>query len=397
MLGERLRFNRELSHLRLPFPLVQEFDRAQDKVTITNWINAGESENSITNEIFYQRNTKLRGQALTNNKHQPEWLSIRNKEVRPAVKSPLQSWRVDPNKLAAFASQYEGDSRVPGDATLQFLTGGAVLSAGRSLRDILIGRWRQGKAPATLKDVYQLASLLTEHPGAAMLLCHNVMKAFAREGDAIRWVRDKTDPSKYTDGKKLWEAKVIHKAGQLIYNGKPSLFYLLFSKDELGTDDPGDWYHYYVAAMFTAFDASGLLIQQNQGGVRREQDRAGDISSDDYQGLVTSQMGELEAQMQQGNMLGLPGYRGWLLANCVSFLEGGFVRYAKSQADVDRESRIHIQGAFAGLHGAGVKPDSRWVWHIPKSRSISAVDLLSGFSLKEKTKQVLPAVDFLGP
>ena len=79
-----------------------------------------------------------------------------------------------------------------------------------------------------------------------MLLCHNVTKAFARGGTAITWDRDSSTPESYSDGRKLWEPKVIHKAGRLMksyvsrYKRElPSMYYLLFSDQVLGTSDPG--------------------------------------------------------------------------------------------------------------------------------------------------------------
>jgi hypothetical protein len=392
MLRARIRFEQELQLLT-----------EKPSQIIPTMMYRGESENVITNEAFYERNPKLRGRALSNKSQQAQWLSIRNKEVRPAVKSPLQSWIVDPVMLAAFASQYEGDSYVPSKATVQFLTQGPVQSAGRSLRDLLLGRWRAGKPPAKLADVYELALLLSGHPGGAMLLCHNVTKAFTRGGRSITWDRNPAAPETYADERKVWQPKVIHKAGRLMMKyvddykrTLPSIYYILFSAEELGTDDPGDWYHYFVPAMFTAFDATGAFASPKTGAVRRDPERKIiDVSSADYQAILTDHLAEMEAEMQQGNMLGLPGYRGWLIANAVSFLEGAY--YGKNQAEVDRESRLHIQGAFAGLRAAGVKPNPGWVWHVPKAGSVGKVDLATGFSLQLKTKQVLPAIDLIGP
>lgn len=413
---ERNRFEQELSDLGIRAQALtlgshekpRWIARAREleserEATADDLIGRGESENLITNEVFYTRNPKLRGRAVQGKQQQAQWLAIRDREVRPAVKAKLQSWVVDPALLAAFFSQYEGDSRVPAKATHQFLTQGPLLSAGRSLRDSLISRWRSGKAPVKLAEVYQLALQLSGHPGCAMLLCHNVTKAFARGGTAITWDRDPSAPQSYSDGKKLWEPKVIHKAGRLTksfvskYKRElPSIYYLLFSDQELGTNDPGDWYHYFVAASWTAFDGRGELVPASPGGRApvRQRERSGAISDADYAAVLDEQLASLESQMTQGNMIGLPGYRGWVFANAVSFLEGG--HYGDKQADVDRESRIHIQGAIAGLRAAKVRPVNDWWWRVPKAKSLSKVDLALGFSLGGKTHQTLPAADFLG-
>jgi glutamyl endopeptidase len=377
----------------------EEIEGEDPQQIINGLINKGMSENDITNEVFYQRNPILRGKALrTGSRQAQQWQSIRDREVRPALKRLLGSWIADPMLLAIFFSQYEGDSRVPADATEQFLTRAPLLSMGKTLRDRILWLWRSGKPPVTLDRLYELAYEVSGRPGSAMLLCHNVTKAFARGGAAITWDRVPTAPDTYSDGKNIFTPKVIHPAGKLTktYSKKykrdiPSIYYLLFSEKELGAYDPGDWYHYYVAATMTAYSAAGELSPS--APVRELEDHedrtTGPIVDVIYPGLVRDRLLDLESQMSNPDLVDSPGYRGWVLANVVSFLEGG--HYGDKQEDVARESRFHLRGALAGLRTAGIKPGKNWVWYVPAAKSLSEQNLANGFLLQHKSAEALDA------
>lgn len=372
-----------------------------DKDSINGLIANGLSENDATNEVFYQRNPKLRGQQLRADSNEAQqWSRIRDREVRPAAKALVGSTAADPVLLATFFSQYEGDSRVPATATEQFLTGSPLLSMGRTLRDRVIARWRAGKPPLSVEQLYEVAYDVSGQAGLAMLLCHNVTKAFARSGVAITWDRVGSAPDTYSDGKKTWTPTVIHRAGKIIRSYSkthkrelPSIYYVLFSDSELGTTDPGDWYHYYVAATMAAYGASNELL----GGVPRareveEEDRRSvkdDVVQQAYPLLVADRVLDLERQMSNPDLVALPGYRGWVLANVMSFLEGG--HYGSTQDEVARESRFHLRGAIAGLRTRGIKPGKNWVWYVPGAKSLSQQELAFGFQLYFKTAEALDA------
>lgn len=98
---------------------------------------------------------------------------------------------------------------------------------------------------------------------------------------------------------------------------------------------------------------------------------------------------DLESQMSNPDLVDAPGYRGWVLANVLSFLEGG--HYGNKQEDVARESRFHLRGALAGLRTAGIKAGKSWVWYVPGAKSLSKQDLAFGFQLQYKTAEVLDA------
>jgi hypothetical protein len=362
---------------------------------IDDLIKSGMSENDVTDETYFQRNPALRGQTLKANSPEARaWVAIRDNEVRPAVKRTLGAWKVDPARLAMFLSQYESDSRVPADITEQFLTRSPLLSLGKSLRDMVVLRWHVGKEPPlTLDQLYTLAYQLSGHQGTAFLLCHNVTKAFSRGGTAITWDRVGSAPDSYTDGTKTWTPKVTHARGKLTTKHSekhkrelPSIFYLLFSDAELGTSDPGDWYHYYVTATMAAFGAGNELIGTSAARARSLTKR---IMNKIYEELVQGRIGDLERGMSDARFAGSGAYRGFVLANAVSFLEGGF--YGADQAEVGRESRFHMRGARAGLAAHGARPGKGWLWYVPKAQSLAQEDLVTGFSLKDKTAETLDA------
>jgi hypothetical protein len=379
-----------------------EMDRETSGNTIVNLIAQGLSENDSTNEVFYQRNPNLKGQKLQpGSAMAQQWLAIRDQEVRVVAKGMINVGNINPVLLALYFSQYEGDKSVPTAATEQFLTRSPLLSMGRTLRDRILGRWQSGNPPLTLGNLYKIALDVSGHPGVAMLLCHNVTRAFTRGGKAIRWDKDQTDPKTYSDGKRTWTPKRIHPAGKIVYKyiqkyqrELPSIYFLLFSEKEFGTDDPGDWYHYFVTATMTCFGAAGYF---NTSGrvreIKEREDRSAhavdDLKAMAYPSLVSDRLIDLEQQMTNPAFTGMPGYRGWVFANIMSFLEGGY--YGKAQGEVMRESRFHLQGALAGLGAVGVKPGRDWVWYVPRAGDISEGEIATGFQVQQKMADVLDA------
>jgi hypothetical protein len=61
-------------------------------------------------------------------------------------------------------------------------------------------------------------------------------------------------------------------------------------------------------------------------------------------------------------------YAGWLHANALSFLEGGY--YGTTQAEVSRESLGHLHGASFGIVQAGGQLDAAWSWAVPMAGRI---------------------------
>jgi hypothetical protein len=363
-------------------------------------IGQGLPENQITDALFYAGHPRQAGASLqAGTPAAREWQRIRDSEVRPGLRQRLVVSAIEPVQLAVFLSQYENDSRVPAEYTRRFLTGTPLLSMGRTLRDQVIGNWRGGGRPLTALGLYELALAITGSPGPAELLCHNVTKSFAREGAAITWRGTGTE-GEYTDGQKTFTAKVINSAGRLRYHRGQrevvSIFYLLFSADEFGTDDAGDWYHYFVTATMAALASTGTLGPTAGRGRNREDAdsaedaRGGRVGTAMYQGLLGDRVADLEKQMTDPALAAVPGYRGWVLANVLSFLEGGHygADFATGQSDVIRESGVHLRGAAFGLRTIGGSPGQAWRWYLPVAGSLSDADLATGFSLKGKTAQI---------
>lgn len=382
----------------------EEFESGVPDQRIGDMIEMGHSENDITNEVFYQRNPGQRGHVLRRGtKPAAQWLAILKNEVRPATKRLLRLRVVDPVLLATFFSQYESENEIPISVTEEFLTRTPLLSMGRTLRDRILSTWQSGEAPLTLDRLYKCAQEVSGHPPTTMLLCHNVTKAFARGGVAIKWDRVKTNPDTYSDGKATWTPKVIHRAGNLNrkYSKKyaqelPSIYYQLFSDREFGVGDEGDWYHYYVAATMTAYGVADALTVRNTAPEREREElenRSGGWMNNAkgmvYPLLVKDRVLDMENKMSNPDLARERGYRGWVLANVMSFLEGGF--YAETPKDVYYESRYHLSGAWAGLRTGGIKPGKNWMWYVPRFQSLSEQDLALGFQLQMKVQEVLDA------
>jgi subtilisin family serine protease len=251
-------------------------DDSAEETELDRLVDQGMSENQITNALFYARHPGRVGAVLRpGTTDAKEWRILRDREVRPGLRQRLVVEKVDPVRLAVFLSQYENDSRVPVEYTKAFLTRTPLLAMGRTLRDRVLGHWHAGGRPLTASAFFGMALETAGHPGVAALLCHNVAKAFVREGVAITWRGTGTE-GEYTDGQKTYTAAVMHPAGRLKYYhaGKGSevvsIFYLLFSDQEFGVKDPGDWYHFFVTATMTALSSEGTLKARTGRGLRED-------------------------------------------------------------------------------------------------------------------------------
>jgi subtilisin family serine protease len=340
---------------------------------------------SIANEVdrvFAERTgitRKLKRDSPEDRPRIEEWLRIWREIVRSTVmkRKPGIVTTIDPVLINAFLSQYEGDSRVPIKATEYYLTSPKLLAMGLALRDKVIVNWSSGRSPITLEQFYDLAFDITNHCGTAILLCHNVAKAFARGGTAIYWQYNEATGS-YEDGKNSYVPKLIHRKGVIIPRPKgkgKSIFYLLFLADELGTDDPGDWYHYFVNATVASYSTA---------------DEVGSASSaaNDYAERLNGMVAWTSDKMKDSTIGPTSSYKGWLWANALSFLEGAY--YGESQEAVKRESHLHLAGAVFGILQAGGSIDKSWRWHVPKASSISKWDYaIWGIDFKQTIHQIL--------
>lgn len=299
-----------------------------------------------------------------------EWLRIGREIARSIVvkRKPGIVTIIDPALMNAFLSQYEGDSRVPQKATIDYLSNQNLLTMGIVLRDRVVENWSSGKPPITLKQFYDLAFDITNHCGSAMLLCHNVAKAFARGGTAIYWQYNEATGN-YEDGKKSYVPKIIHRKGVLRPRAKKqgkSIFYVLFSANEIGTDDPGDWYHYFVNATVAAYSTADEVGSASSSGSLLP----------NYVDELNSIVNWTSKKMKDSSLNSTNAYKGWLWANALSFLEGA--HYGGSQMEVGRESQVHRAGAIFGILRAGGSVDKSWRRHVPKASSVGEYDISAG-------------------
>jgi hypothetical protein len=279
---------------------------------------------------------------------------------------------------------------------------------GRTLRDRVLWNWRSGGRPLTADRFFDLAYELTGNTGYAALLCHNVAKAFSKGGAAIHWKKIEGGEGLYTGSGKQWKARRIHRDGVVLRTSTgPSIFYVLFSPKEFGTEDHGDWYHYFVTATMAAFGTIADRAAGPGGGHREHEQDELEAGADTatilselpnpakvveqiaYPILLRDALGRVRHQMRDPVGAATAGYSGWVLGNGLSFLEGAY--YGKSQQEVARESRIHLRGAIFGVERARGTLGPTWRWFVPKAGSVREIDLVTGFSLSSTTAEVLPA------
>jgi hypothetical protein len=261
---------------------------------------------------------------------------------------------VDPLLLSLFFSEREAGSGVPEEATSEYLTQPALLEKGIEFRDSVLRNWVANGPPLKTAAFYDLARQSTPHAGTALLLCHNVAKAFARSGEAIPWRVINRSRGEYDDGKSTHLAAILHRDGVLKAGpfAPPSMFYVLFSATEFGTGDPGDYYRFFAAAT-AAWYAANLQSRVPTGP-----------PSPLAQQLASS-MVELANPLREPSVDLTPAYRGWLWANTLSFREGAL--FSRNDATARSLAMVGMRGASFGLHEASAPDPQAWPWFAPKA------------------------------
>ncbi len=271
----------------------------------------------------------------------------------PPSAAPPVIAAVDPLLLTAFLSDREEGPGVPAQATAAYLAEPALLALGLTLRDRVIANWRSGAAPLSASQLYSMARSLTGHSATACLLCHNVMKALARGGKAIRWeLADRAVPA-YYDGQARITALRSHQGGLLRADAlaPPSIFYLLFSPRELAASDPGDWYRYFAAAAIACYTSQSLTLGAAAGS-------AGSPAE-----IVALRVLEAARSIRDESVENTPAYRGWVWSNALFFDEGA--TWARSRTRIRDAGRAMLKGTLFGLAAAIQPVDTRWRWHVP--------------------------------
>jgi len=252
-------------------------------------------------------------------------------ETEPQANTEGRVVNVDPLLLTLFLSAREAASEVPPQATTEYLTEPALLAHGIELRDRVVRHWSRGGPPLSALAFYQMARLTMPHPGTALLLCHNVAKAFARRGEAIRWQVTNRTRGEYTDGESAHLAALLHRDGALKTGpfANPSIFYVLFSTTDFGATDPGDYYRFFAAAAAVWYAASN-------------QTRVPVLPPSHAAEQMAQSFVDIVRQMVDRSLELTPAYRGWLWANAM---------------------RLPLRGARFGLREAGEEPDPAWTMH----------------------------------
>jgi hypothetical protein len=240
---------------------------------------------------------------------------------------------VDPLALMLFLSNRE-------NGPSEFLTEPTLLTGALSLRDQLIEQWRAARPPVSAQRLFDDAYQITHHAGTALLLCHNVSKAFARGGDALAWRIVDRAHGIYFDG----QAHVALPTRPHSPLAAPSIFHQIFSAAEFGAADSGDWYRFFAAAAAAYYCAAG-------------QTRAVSTPASESQAAWANNVSEVAAGFADSGRGRSPAYRAWLWTNAWTALE--YATYGRGAAMHDR-SLASMRGALFGISEAGGSPDAEW-------------------------------------
>lgn len=348
----------------------------------------------------------------------PPFITLLINFIAGAPPGGVPAHQVDGLEIAR-ATVYFGaleDGGEVGDPTKErYFLKPALMARQRELRQALLKNWLDGGPPLTLEGVYTLArGIAGGDPGTALLICHNVLKSMARGSALLPWNRvadagaaaparqvsrlrpaGSSGPVRdddYTDGNLFYRPVKIHAAGQVVTtsSGKPSIWHLLFDPASLTSSDPGgDWYHFFLMAtvgLYAGHPGNRLedSLDPEQPYLEEGQKAWGVVSAmmqgtnrwDGYEDSLSSMA---------------PARRAWVWANAMSFIEGSVfgseTRRANpsspptpaEQADVQRESEVHLRGLLFGLQLAnpGFASEAgfnNWRWYVPVAGTLQSIN-----------------------
>ena len=273
--------------------------------------------------------------------------------------------------ISVFFSQYENSHRIPATTLQALLTEPSLLERHRALIREMIRHVKCQKPPLTLEAFFQMARGVAGSDSVALMMCHNVSKALARGLSPINWSNLSRTPLAYDlNGERHeFDLSAVHADALPNTGGRNSAFYLFFSATELGTDDTGDWYHFYANAYASHAGAAST--------VTFDVDDEGRIFGG-YRTQVAGAISDIISEMiTRSGASDIGAYRGWRWANSLSFLEGAAygTDHGGSQTETSRESDIHRRGAVFGLAKAGEAIRSAWRWYVPVPGSVRPIDL----------------------
>lgn len=319
------------------------------------------------------------------------WISDTQPPPDPLF-NPQYIERVSMTELSVFFSQYEYDSRIPDDVREKYLTNPALMRFQRDVIVDLIDRIEDSNnSPLTPQEFYTLVENKVGDPGTSLIVCHNVLKAMARGYSPIGWDNISRNPLVYSlEGHDTYieiDTTSLHPDAVPLNNrGEPSAFYIIFSAESLGTNDPGDWYHYNLEAATAYYAATGRADLN-------------DFSSFDgpfdYTHVVGRTVSKTAGQFFDADLQDSRAYQEWRWANSLSFLEGGHYgtdytsTIEQARAETFRESQIHMQGAIFGLELAGEKTAQSWQWYVPEPGSVDEMAGVLGIDVEGNTYTTL--------
>ena len=263
---------------------------------------------------------------------------------------------VDPLLLTLFVSSREAGPEVPPEATTEYLAEPVLLAHAIGLRRRLLQHWASGGAPVGTRQLYDLALQIAQHPGTALLLCHNVTKAFARGGDAICWRLINRATGEYSDGESAYVPASL--AGAF---AAPPIFHALFAASELAASDCGYWYRYYASAAAACYAANAQTRLPVVATTTEAVEAARDIVA-------------VSRRLRCASVESTPSYRGWLWVNAWVFVE--IAAYSRNRQAAHAESVNSLRGVCFGLSQAGCTPHSGWRWAVPETRAASGADVV---------------------
>jgi hypothetical protein len=277
--------------------------------------------------------------------------------VTPSVNELIQRQIKDVNQaeLASFFSQPE--PALPKNILQKYLTAPQLMKIQYKVIRGLVSRVQKRQAPLTANQFLSLVQTMTNNRGTALIVCHNVTKALARGESPIGWKNISRTPLVYSlSGTTIqFDPNKFHREAVAFGTRGKSVFYAIFSADQFGISDEGDWYHYYLTAAATYYAASSKLSyrQPKQG-------------AEDYTSYIGKTVSKVAGIMKDKSIRDSAAYRGWRFANALSFLEGAAYGN-KGQKEINNESKIHLQGACAGLAAVRRIPGENWKWYVPKA------------------------------
>jgi hypothetical protein len=283
----------------------------------------------------------------------PAPLSVRAPAPPPGVLSAI-----DPAVLALYLLGREDDRHLDPASSDLCLREPEMLSRAVKLRNDAIDNWLGGRAPWNLAEFYARALVLTGHAGTALLICHNVARAFARGGTAIRWIKTDRNHGEYFDGARTFTARILNPRGVLRAGpfAEPSLFHLLFFAQVFGTLDSGDWHRYFGSAALVWYIAANAAT-----------------AAPPLAGFGAQWAASIDSAAQQLGGASAGAARAWSYANAAGFVE--LSRFGRSADANRRAAHVQLAGALFGLAEASSEPPAGALWRIPAPNDAARVDV----------------------